>query len=189
MRAVTSLPRHAAISAWLRAFRDCVRASIPVETALVLPVMLLMLLGATEVGWLISANQRVSRVAATVADLAARTDRLNDGAVEEIFAAAANVAGALDLRGAGSVVISGITNQVGIGTRIAWQDPPDAPSRVGVPGGTPNLEGLTLQPGETILVAEVLLRFQPLAGLVINEVELYERSHQRARFGTVERVP
>lgn len=165
--------------------------TLPVELALVMPVMLLLLVGAADVSWLYIANQKVARAAGVLADLTARTDRITRTDVIDLFDAAREVAAPLDFAASGRAYVSSVANADGTGARIAWQlasgDGLAAPSRVGSEGGAADLAGaITVEAHEELIVAEAFLEVQPIFGLVVQEpVQLYVRAVQRPRYGTV----
>ncbi len=167
------------------------RGTLPVELALVLPVMMLLLVGATDVTWLYIAQQKVARAAGVLADLTARTAEIRPADVTDLFNAAREVAAPLDFAANGRAYVSSVTNDDGNGARVGWQlasgDGLAAPSRVGSQGGSADLAGsITLAAGEELIVAEAFLEVEPLIGLLIRgPTRFYVRALQRPRYGTV----
>lgn len=167
------------------------RGTLPVELALVMPVMLLLLVGAADVSWLYIANQKVARAAGVLADLTARTDRITRTDVTDLFDAVREVAAPLDFAASGRAYVSSIANADGSGARISWQlasgDGLSAASQVGSEGGSADLDGaITVEEREELIVAEAFLDVEPIFGLLIQgPVRLYVRAVQRPRFGTV----
>ncbi len=170
------------------------RGTLPVEFALVLPVLILLLIGGADVTWLYIANNKVQRAAAVIADLTARTDEIHLRDVVDLFEAAREVAAPLDFAGSGRAFVSSVANLPGIGDRVLWQHGTSpglaVASRVGSPGGRADLGGaLTLAQGEEVIVGEVFLEVAPLFGLVVSGPQrLYVRALQRPRYGTVKLV-
>jgi Flp pilus assembly protein TadG len=175
----------------LRRFCTDRLGTLPVEFALVLPVLILLLVGTADVAWLYIANNKVQRAAAAVADLTARTARIHASDVDDLFAAAREVAAPLDLSGSGRVFVSSVNRPLGSGPRVVWQRATSGglvvASRVGTAGGSADLGGsLTLAPGEEVIVGETFLEVEPLFGLVVRgRQRLYVRALQRPRYGTV----
>ena len=172
----------------------CRRGSIPVEMALVTPVLLTMLLGVVDVGWYLVMQHKMARVAATVADLTSRGETINEAQIRDIFAAARTVAEPFDLDLEGRAIVSSITNPGGAGARIAWQrlspDGLDIDSRIGSAGETPDLPaGFAVAADENIVAAEAFLAFQPVVGLILRgQQDIYVRAVQRPRLGTLDQV-
>jgi hypothetical protein len=167
------------------------RGTLPVELALVLPVMMLLLVGAADVTWLYIANQKVTRAAGVLADLTARAAEIRTADVTDLFDAAREVVAPLDFAANGQAYVSSIANADGNGARVSWQlasaDGLSAASRVGTRGGTADLGGvITVEAREELIVAETFLEVEPLFGLLIQgPTRLYVRALQRPRFGTV----
>lgn len=188
IRSAVSLAR------WLRRARAARRGTIPIEMALVTPVLITMLMGTLDVGWYMVMQHKISRVAATVADLTSRGETINEAQLTDIFAAAGAVANPFDFNVEGRAIISSLTNPGGDGAVVAWQrrSPTgiDVASHVGAQGATPVLNGgFAVAADENIVVAESFFNFQPLVGFVIRgEQSVYVRAVQRPRLGTLDRV-
>jgi hypothetical protein len=181
-------PSRAAWLAPLRRLAEGQSGAIAIETVLLVPVLLVLLAGTVDIAWLVIAKQRASRVAATVADLTARVGEVYDADIADILAAVSNVAAPFTVAD-GDVVITSVANIDGMGAQVVWQEPPGATSAVGSPGDVPATEDeLALQEGENVIVGEVRLRARPILGLVVGEIDVYERIYQRARYGVVERM-
>jgi hypothetical protein len=153
-----------------------------------------MLLGVLDVGWYMVMQHKISRVAATVADLTSRGEEINEAQIADIFAAAGAVADPFDFDAEGRAIVSSLTNPGGDGARIAWQrlSPSglDVSSHVGTTGGSPALDaGFSVASDENVVIAESFFAFQPLVGFIIRgEQAVYVRAVQRPRLGTLDRV-
>lgn len=178
----------------LRRLRAARRGTIPVEMALVTPVLLTMLLGIVDVGWFAVSRHKISRVAATLADLTSRGETVSEAQIADMFAAGGSVANPFEFRTEGRAIVSSLVNPTGASTTIAWQrlSPTgiDVASHVGSEGGAPTLpDGFAVQAGENIIVAETFFRFQPIVGMVIRgEQSIYATAFQRPRLGTLDQI-
>lgn len=178
----------------LRRFRAARSGTIPVEMALIAPVLLTMLLGIVDIGWFAVSRHKISRVAATLADLTSRGETVNEAQIADMFAAGGSVASPFEFRTEGRAIVSSLINPDGDGTTIAWQrlSPTgiDVASHVGSQGGAPTLpEGFDVRAGENIIVAETFFRFQPIVGMIIRgEQSIYAQSFQRPRLGTLDQI-
>ncbi len=177
-----------------RRFLACRSGVIAVEFALVVPVLLTLFLGGIDTAWLVIAHYKLERAAGSVIDLAARTQTLRPSDIQDIFTAADMVAKPFDLGTDGRVIASSVTNPTGTGAIVDWQQVSTggiaATSRVGASGGTAQLGGdLDVDLGETMIVGEAFLQFQPIIGFLIGPQQLYTRMYERARYGVVELVP
>ena len=158
----------AVMSSLARRFAAARRGTIPIEMALVAPVLMTMLLGVLDVGWYMVMQHKISRVAATVADLTSRGEDINEAQLADIFAAAGAVADPFDFDVEGRAIVSSLTNPGGDGAHVAWQrrSPTglDVTSHVGAAGASPTLDaGFAVASDENIVIAEILLRL-PAAG-------------------------
>lgn len=157
----------------LRAFLGTDQSGVAaVEFALVLPVMLLFSLGIAEVGRFALLTLKLQHAATTMADLASRDDEIGDASVPPLFGAMAHVVQPFDLADQGVVILSAVIADGG--------DPPSVcrqwrgagglgeTSRIGSQAGAATLpDDLSLRADESVIVAEVMFRYQPwLLGLV-----------------------
>lgn len=187
-------------------FRDT-RATVALETAIALPLLLLLMVGSWETYAYMRAASIVDRTAVTVADTISRKSTLYDNDSPDdsdnlgaYYNVALEVAQPLNLTNGGSLIISAIYND-GDSTTISWQrrapySDPTRTSRIGTQGGAPTLQtsqdkAVTLRTGEIVIVAEVFLPFRPFlwsraawsdAPL---QVLLYRRAVYMARYGGI----
>lgn len=169
-----------------------------VEFALSLPVVLMLVLGGLEASNLALTHLRVSQVAVTTADNAARVKvQMDESDVEEIFAGAEVVGKSIDLAAHGRVVLSSIEDNGrpgnGRGQMIRWQrchgsknEPPaygregkgkadaDLKNGLGPPG-----RRIAAQPGTAVMFVEVTYDYQALAfSELIGDLEIrYEAAY------------
>ncbi len=173
----------------LRALHRCRRAMAAVEMALMAPVLIALLLGTLDLGWRILASYKLERAAATLADLSARSRDLSSADLEDIFEAVAPIARPFDMENDGTAILSGVRDDTGSQPTIVWQRSNGSGfgSRIGSEGGIADLDGvLDLDPGESVIVAEVFFRFRPLVGFVLQgPQDLYFRWIVRPRSGAV----
>lgn len=169
-----------------------------VEFALSLPVVLMLVLGGLEVSKLALTHLRVSQVAVTTADNAARVKvQMDESDVEEIFAGAEVVGRSINLQTHGRVVLSSIEDNGrpgnGRGQMIRWQrchggknEPPaygregKGKSDNGLKNGVgPPGRRIEAQPGTAVMFVEVSYDYQPLAfGELIGDTEIrYEAAY------------
>ncbi|GBD42883.1 hypothetical protein HRbin40_00343 [bacterium HR40] len=169
------------------------RGVAAVEFALVAPVLVLLLLGVLDLGWRLFAEYRLGRAAAAAAELTARARELHEADLEEALRATAAIAAPFGPAADGAVIVSGVRNETGIRPVVLWQRvwPPAATvsSRVGPPGGAAELGALRLEVGESVIVAELFHRFEPLVGLLFRQPEqLYYRWIAAPRYGPLAAV-
>jgi Flp pilus assembly protein TadG len=75
----------------LRAFREASQGVAAVEFAIVLPVMLMMYLGMTELTFGINTDRKITLLARTLADLTGRATTVSSSDMDTIFAASTSV--------------------------------------------------------------------------------------------------
>ncbi len=106
------------LSAALRAFRADRRAVSAVEFALILPVMLLLWIGAIELTTALTVDRKVNSVAATIGDLVAQYQTLDRDTLDDIFAASAAILTPFDASGV-SIVVASVDVSSGTG-KVVW---------------------------------------------------------------------
>ena len=146
-----------------------------VEFALILPVMLLLFLGMSEVTQGVSINRKVTILSRTIADIASRSsDGINNATMEGIFDAALSVMAPYDISRVTMRVTSVVVRDDGgpVG-RVCWSDgrgtaPRAAGSSVAIPAGF-------AVPGTSFILAEVGNVYTPMIGYAITgDVQLSE---------------
>ena len=196
MQSVSALRR-------LLAFRSDRRASVSVELALALPMLIALLMGGVEITNYVLIHQKVERTSATIADLVAQSARMTENQIQSLFAATGYVMKPLELGAEGKVVVSSITGSGGKAI-ISWQRSSgggDNDSRFGVPGSdaTEALKAvglkvidsenniIVLRDVENIIAGEVFYNYRPmLFSGFIEETTLYRYAFFRPRFGKLE---
>ena len=185
----------------LRAFRSDRRASVSVELAFTLPMLIALLAGGLEITNYVLIHQKVERTSATISDLVAQSVRMTEGQMTSLFAATKYVMKPFELGVDGKVIVSSITGSDGKAI-ISWQRPVGATgSRFGGQGAdateTLKAAGLKLQvsedkyialrDGENIIACEVFYTYRPmLFSGVIKETTLYRHAFFRPRFGKLD---
>ncbi len=109
----------------VRLNKDCGGLAL-IEFALTLPLFLTLALGGIELANLASAHMRVSQLAMTVADNAARVDpSIDESDIEEIFAGAALLGENIDFNVHGRIILSSLQSNglsgSDAGQMINWQ--------------------------------------------------------------------
>jgi hypothetical protein len=166
--AVTVAGGGRALAALASALRRCVRGSVVVEAAIVIPMIALSMGAGLDMARYMQVAARADHVALTLADMVSRADTIRDRvALDEqtlatdlgvFFALAEELAAPELLAETGGVVIGSVTS-VANGVRVNW-------SRVhgdGLRNGA--LDGEALPPlptGVTFIVVEAALPFDPL---------------------------
>jgi Flp pilus assembly protein TadG len=186
----------------LRAFRSDRRASVSVELALTLPMLITLLGGGLEITNYVLIHQKVERTSATISDLVAQSVRMTEGQMTSLFSAAGKVMKPFDLASRGNVVVSSITGIAGKAS-ISWQESSvegGNGSRFGKQGddATTTLKAIglkviagdkitVLREGENIIACEVFYHYRPMLFKgIVEEATLYRYAFFRPRFGKLD---
>lgn len=145
------------------------RAAAAVEFALVAPVLALLMLGTWDLTTYIRAYFRVERVAAEVANLTGQFERLTQADINQIFSAAQQIAGSIDVSLLSGRTIISVVQGTHQGNRMLWQRlTTPGPggilftSRIGQPPNIVTLPANLVVPnGQTVVITEVFNRRQP----------------------------
>lgn len=172
-------------------FRVAERGSAAVEFALILPIMLLVYIGAMEGSTLIIVDRKVQSVAGAVGDLVARADKqLKKSELEDYFRAAGGIMAPYEssdveqMVTAIKILSNGTTDVVwqsrykdGKYTAIATRDLPDS---YALPA---EMIAIT-STDDMVIAAEVSYAFKPLFGIVFDQtINLYRSNFYMPRFG------
>lgn len=177
---------------WHALWRDRV-ASVSLELALVLPLLILLLMGGTEYVRYTILNQKLERATAMVADLIAQSSTLTAAELDSLFDIVDNILSPFSMNEDGQVIISSVSGTGGAAV-VRWQENTGSgadASKIGTAGGTASLpHGLTLVDGENVIVSEFFFAYQPiLLDDVFEDTLLYRVSAYRPRFGSLAEPP
>lgn len=182
--------RVAALLGRFGAAREAVAA---VEFALILPIMLTLYLGSIELSQLINMDQRVTNIAGTVGDLAARANgTLKNSDLQNYFSAATAIIAPFTTTGLQQVVSEVQVNTDGT-TKVLWS--------VGYNGGSakninlpfpgphaipPSMIAITQNNSNNdVIVSEATYSYQPLLGLFFQHAfTLYHQGFYLPRYAS-----
>lgn len=171
------------------------RGSLLVETAMTLSVISMVALGGLEIARYTLLHQKMERIAASIGDLIAQAEFLNETDVINIFGAIEEVAKPFEMGPSGKVIVSSVGASAGSGPVLNWQRSGGggliATSQIGTletgPASLP--AGLTVIDGETIIVAEVFYNYTPwIYAAVVQDSEVYHTAFFRPRLGTLKTI-
>lgn len=176
---------------FLRRFRRNENGLSAVEFALVLPVMLTSLLGATEITSSMVADRKLAQVASSLADLTAMDTEINNAEMSAIFDCGRAMMLPLDVAPLSMRVTSVYMDNNNV-TRVRWTskrgtgfdtDPRSPESKITIPSG------LLTSPGSSIILAEISYTYTsplgatPFIGdaLQLNNRKLTDKFYLRPR--------
>ena len=105
----------------LRVFGSDNRATVSVELALTLPLLITLLGSGLEITNYVLIHQKVERTSATISDLVAQSARMTEREMTSLFSATGYVMKPFDLATDGNVVVSSISASGGNPPVISWQ--------------------------------------------------------------------
>jgi Flp pilus assembly protein TadG len=167
-RKASPCPRtHRRLLARLRRLPGATSGVAAVEFAMILPVMLLMYLGMTEVTVAVNMDRKLTILSRTLADLTGRMPTVSDTEMDTIFGAALTVMAPYESEGVGmrvsSVIIS--DNNGSPQAHICWSDGRGLTARA-VNAPVPVPDGFDT-PGTSFILAEVEKLYKPMLGHAI----------------------
>ncbi len=174
----------------LKRFRHARSGVAVVEFALVVPIMLVVYVGAIEASTLISMDRKVQSVAGAVGDLVARADKsLTTSQMRDYFRAASGI-----MTPYSSEPVLQVVTAISVGedevARVVWsrqlqngQYSATTPHAQGSVFPLPK-EMIDISKGQMVIAAEASYSYTPLFGLVFNQpISLYRSSFYLPRFG------
>ncbi len=168
-------------SAMLSRLIRCQRGVAAVEFALVLPVLIVLLLGATELTRGLTYDRKVTQAGYTVGDLVAQSDSVSASDVTDIYAAAEAIMQPYPATGL-NVVIASVVFDEDANASVAWSCTNG--SGAWATGGTPPItipDGLKLA-NTSLIITVSSYSYRPTFDAVIpNTIEMGETFFLRPR--------
>jgi Flp pilus assembly protein TadG len=150
-----------------------------VEFAAVLPVMVIMYLGMTEVGQGVTADRKLTLLARALGDLSAQASTIDDTEMSNIFNAAGAVLVPYDSSLSTMVVSSIVIDGTGKAT-VCWSNAKNMTPRA--KGQVVTLPAGINTPSTTLIMAEASYPYTPTIGYVITgTLKLNETVYMRPR--------
>ena len=183
--------QHVSVLRGLRVFGSDNRATVSVELALTLPLLITLLGSGLEITNYVLIHQKVERTSATISDLVAQSARMTESEMTSLFSATEYVMKPFDLATDGNVVVSSISASGGNPPVISWQRSSGGGhngSRFGAEGAAASLPaGLSVRDGENIIACEAYYHYRPMLFKgVVEETTLYRYAFFRPRFGKLD---
>jgi Flp pilus assembly protein TadG len=172
-----------------------------IEFALILPLLMLLLMGAVELVRYVQVHQKATLAAHAVADLVSQSPTLTDAQLNDILAASAQMMRPYAANNSNMTVIMTAAEQEDaidppntIWQR-SWPNGRAGQSRVSAGEGTPlNVVELLLVERDQVIVIEVLFEFESLLNTIFsadfmpNAEQLYKRAITRPRLGSLGQI-
>ena len=181
-----------------KAFARQERGGVLIEIAFGMVVLTTLILGTVETAFYVLMHQRLDRAASTVADIVSQPDDITQGDIADAFWAAKNLFGGMyDFDANGYAIVTSVRGgttedpppriNFQINKSCTDEGPGSGPvytSQIGTgedeEAELPN--DLTLQPGESVIIAEVFFDYQPLfSNGIVEGGTQYKTSSRRPR--------
>ena len=188
MKKATSLRR------FIDALKRNSKGSILIETALIIPAIMVLATGGFEVTRFALCYQKVNRIAVSMADLVSQAKTVNESDIAGLFDAVEHIGAPFNVTTNGEVIITSVSLDTNGIPTVNWQRSGGgsyaATSKIGTPGGTATLPtGFTLTPGDTVIIAEAFYNYAPaIFDDVVKPTVLYNVAYFRPRLGTLDVV-
>lgn len=160
-----------------------------VEFALVLPVMMLVTFGTTELSDALIAHRKSVTLASTAADLTAQDNSITNAEMSDIMDATSALLSPYD-PGDATIVITSVVADLNGNTTVAWSDAlHTAPRAV---GSTVNMPNGLVAPAGSVIMSEVTYSFTSSTGYFMNgnQTLMNETFYLRPRrTAQIERIP
>ena len=177
------------------ALKQSSKGSILIETAFIVPAIMVLATGGFEVTRFALCYQKVNRIAVSMADLVSQAKEVNETDISGLFDAVEHIGAPFDVKTNADVIITSVSPDAGTGVpTVNWQRSGggsySATSKIGVAGGTATLpSGFTLSPGDTVIIAEAFYNYSPEIFMdIVQPTVLYNVAYFRPRLGTLDVV-
>lgn len=177
-------------------FRRDERGVAAVEMALIAPILMVMLLGMSELALRMRAQYKAAQTATTVADMIARYQAVTASDVKGLLDASSKIIGSSDFATKGVVILSSASKSTATANpKVAWRCKGggsfSATSKIGNVGSLATLPGdLALDADDNVIIAEVFYNYEPGINFIFNTHSvLYNVSTFRPRLGALTTAP
>lgn len=174
-------------------FRSRGDGTILVETAAAIPIVVLLTMGGAEFARYVLLHQKFDRVAATLGDVVAQQEQINEQQMEDIFCSIGDIMQPFEIGGDGVVYVSSVMispgGNDGDPAEVQWQRTKgtySASCETGSEGGTATMP-FGLKVGETVIVSEMVFAYTPFFfGQIIGASEIRKKAYFRPRLSKLD---
>ena len=163
----------------LKSFLRNQSAVSALEFAMILPIMVTLYLGGTEVGTGLTLNRKVTEVTSTMADLVTQSTGLPNADISNIFDAASSIVAPYDAAPLTLKVSEIIIDSTGKST-VEWSQGRNTAPDAG--GSTVSLPAAVATPSTWVIMSEVHYTYKPVIGYVMTGTyDLSDKFYLRPR--------
>jgi Flp pilus assembly protein TadG len=181
-------------AALLRRFVRDERGAALIELGFAVPILVAILLGCFETTRYVLLHQKMSRAAASTADLVAQLDGITVAQMNDLFDAADQLMEPFDFAADGRIIVSSVYRPGVPAATVVWQRLNTAgiaaTSAIGATGATASLPpGLVVDAGENVIVAEVVYDYEPFFfDAIFDPVRLTHDAFNRPRVANLTQI-
>lgn len=166
------------------------------EAALLLPLLLTLFVGSTEVTFKIWSTQKVEKLAVTLADVVTQSQTISFDGLEQVVNASDRIMDPFAFENEGVIFVSSVYVPQGeTVAKVNWQckfgSAFVANSKLGLKGADADLpDDLILEERDNVIVAEIYYQYKPmLPGLMFDEAVVYRNAYFKPRLGALTNSP
>ena len=161
------------------------------EFALILPLLLLMVLGGTELSRYLQTGQKVDKMTHTIVDLIAQAPTISTPELEQIMQAAQHIMSPYPFTDDGVIIVSCVGYDEYDQLRVKWQYKGGGNllrnSAIGTTGDAPQLPtGFSIEERDNVIIAESYYAMEPLNSNYMEPVEFYSTAFYLPRLGELD---
>lgn len=182
------------ITGLVRRFGRDERGAALIELGFAVPILVAILLGCFETTRYVLLHQKMSRAAASTADLVAQLDGITVAQMDDLFDATSQLMDPFAFDTDGRIIVSSVYRPGADAATVAWQTINaggiGAASDVGATGATATLPaGLAVDTGENVIVAEVFYQYTPyFFDKIFEPVQLKHEAFNRPRIANLTQI-
>src|SRR5690606_38696436 len=162
------------------------------EFALILPLLLLLVLGGTELSRYLQASQKVDKMNHTIVDLIAQAPTISEPELEQIMQAAQHIMSPYPFTDDGVIIVSCVGYNDYGQLRVKWQYKGGGNlqrnSAIGTTGNAPQLpEDFSVEERDNVIIAESFYTLDPIINSNYMEpIEFYSTAFYLPRLGELD---
>ena len=168
------------------------RGGVMIETAIAMPIIVLLVTAGFEIARLTLLHQKLDRAATAMADLVSQSEGgLTVSQLNDMYNAMQHIMEPFEINAKGIVIVTSMGTEGSNPTTIYWQNTGAGSlgeaSKLGTPGNTPTLPGtMVVRTGEGLIAAEVYYNYSPfIFSDLITATQIYKIAYFRPRFDSI----
>lgn len=180
----------------MKQFADNTQAIAAVEVALAAPMIMVLCLVGFELSRYTLINQKIEKIAFTIADVTSQNETLTNSQIQDIFEATGHISEPFDFNANGIAFVTSVYLADGNEyPTVNWQrsggGTASYTSQIGTQGLTATLpNALELNVRDNVIISEVYFRYEPLFSLgLVGASDMYKTTIFKPRLGDLTTSP